>query len=362
MARRKKKGNSRKRPLVFTESPVEASRHYPSPVFSARNPVGAELVPVTEKLQSWVSPQLDPNAPYTPPRRQRRCRAACTLDPTQTQRREITRKDAACHYTSLQFMKKAADKRGKIATGGELTSSSDSSVTLTVYDLGSSSPTSNPLGLLSGRESKSAEKRRPRVGELGRTRAQRRRSRSETIHQTWNNPQRTNKDVDLPLEAGSIRSGQEENNQRKFHNTRHQIKESSSDNIDEDSDIFPSTGKNVVNSRRVLRTRFNVGNTHATDSAEQKSMKRSSLELRDSTSPEKNCRRRSMRQKLNASYSSDLDHGKKKSYWPKTKKSSSRGCVLAYDTPEADYGVGVSLRRRRNLLPTPAKNKLMMGL
>ena len=309
-----------------------------------------------------MSPQLDPNAPYTPPRRQRRCRAACTLDPTQTQRREITRKDAAGHYTSLQFIKKAADKRGKIANGGELTSSSDSSVTLTEYDL-ESSPTSNPLGLLSGCESKSAEKQRPRVGELGRTRAQRRRSRSENlIHQTWKNPSRTNKDVDVPLEASSIRTGQKENNQRKFNNPGHQPKEISSDDINEESDCFPSTGKNVMNSRRVLRTRFNIENTHATDSAEQKSIKSSSLECRDSMSPKKNCRRRSMRQKLNASYSSDLDHGKKKSYWPKTKKSTSRGCVLAYDTPEADYGVGVSLRRRRNLLPTPAKNKLMMGL
>ena len=54
MARRKK-GSSRKRPLVFTESPVEASRHYPSPVFSARNPIGADVVSVKEKQQSWVS-------------------------------------------------------------------------------------------------------------------------------------------------------------------------------------------------------------------------------------------------------------------------------------------------------------------
>jgi hypothetical protein len=53
MGRRKKRDNSRKRSLVFEESPTEVQKHYGSPVFCVDNPITAESVPVDGNV-SWV--------------------------------------------------------------------------------------------------------------------------------------------------------------------------------------------------------------------------------------------------------------------------------------------------------------------
>lgn len=42
-----------------------------------------------------------------------------------------------------------------------------------------------------------------------------------------------------------------------------------------------------------------------------------------------------------------------------TNTNTVSGKVLACDTPEAEYGLRVSLRRRKDLLPLPARNKLL---
>ena len=304
-----------------------------------------------------VSPQIDPNAPYTPLRRHqsRRCRTACALDPTQTQRPEIARKETEVHYTSLQFIK---DKGRKLTRDGQ-TSSDDSSNDLTLKEIDpeESSP-----------KARSAEKRRPPLvghGIAGRTRGQRRRSQSGSNFNQFT-------DID------SVRYNDKENACVKENKRSYQTNETSSDEenrnlvfSNDNGTCSPilSTKINVNKSHRILRTRVEARISHTTDSStsrtsqprtdNDKSSSVPSLQTGHFKSPKKSSGSRSSKYKMNGLLSGESDCGEKEEG---RQRRTTTGDVLAYDTPEAEYGITVSLRRRRRLLPTPAKNKLMMCL
>jgi hypothetical protein len=63
MGRRKKRDNSRKRSLVFEESPTELQKRYESPVFCVDNPITADSVPVDGNV-FWVGIEQQKNVRY----------------------------------------------------------------------------------------------------------------------------------------------------------------------------------------------------------------------------------------------------------------------------------------------------------
>lgn len=78
--RRKKRSNrSRKPPLIFSESPVDLSRRFTSPVSCAINPRTADIVSLNDLHHTtWVSPQFDLTRPPSVPRRRGRRRGQQT--------------------------------------------------------------------------------------------------------------------------------------------------------------------------------------------------------------------------------------------------------------------------------------------
>ncbi|XP_038047178.1 uncharacterized protein LOC119721261 [Patiria miniata] len=393
MPRRKRKGSSRKRPLVFTESPVEVSRRFPSPVFAARNPVTADLVAVHEQQQLWVSPQIDPNAPRTPRRcRARRNKTACALDPLmQTQRRkEIVQRETTNHFTSLRFLKAQGDKAANWLTAARATESTDSSSETST----DSTPTDVDETSREGaqKQTRSAEKRRTPLGEIGiagRTRAQRRRSQSESSRivdraftENWQNNAGLASVSDAPgnnyNQCTRVAARQKENKSGRGDSDKLSSNQVKGENMITSDDDNTCRMNLITDKRKSHRTLQKHVVTTTSRSDEQ-----SCRNTRGSTRNGRNCHSRFLLSETSSdsdtkssklqvarlceiSTSDDTDAGTgrdtSQQRQRRAKKTATKARILAYDTPEAEYGMSNSLRHRLKLLPEAARNKLMLCL
>ncbi|XP_072034123.1 uncharacterized protein [Amphiura filiformis] len=290
MPRKRTRHNSRKRSLMFTESPLNASQNYCSPVLGAIHPVTADTVPIDDDLDlCWVSPQFDPNCENTPLRRRRgqRSRAACSavssLPSCQPQLKNNTLKAQNVSRYSKKNSKALSRGFTCLKFVGDKEVGQDQS---------------------SAAESVSSE---------------------SAQNQNTNGPSTRSK----PKQYGGKPmncSVNESLNPDEFEVTQNRTCE----------------GNNTM--AHQTTNRLNNNNDK----------KGSSVRIRRS------CRLR--KQGYDNVSSSPSFHKQSKSHrllLGTDQMLYPRGRILACDTPEADYGLKVSIRRRKDLLPPAARNKLL---